>query len=102
MDAPEIWGWIPSLQHLCLKRCPWILQDFVILGYKQLGEESIRGCNGGEGQLFSDTHTVLLSPSFSHKMLPRETSFQWERWLSTFIFSSSLFSGVPTQRLLIY
>lgn len=61
MDAPEIWGWIPSLQHLCLKRCPWILRDFVILGYKQLGDESIWGCNGGEGQLFSDTHGAVIS-----------------------------------------
>lgn len=65
-DALEMWGWIPSLQHLCLKRCSWILWDFVILGYNQLGDEGIQGC---EGQLFPDTHRALIS-----KLIPENAS----------------------------
>lgn len=101
MDAPEIWGWIPSLQHLCLKRCPWVLWDFVILGCKQLRDESIQGCLGVRVS-YSLSHTQPLSLSLSHQIPAREASSQWERWLSTFIYSSSLFLGAPTQKLLIY
>lgn len=79
-----------------------MLWDFVILGYKQLGDESIQGWQGVRVS-YSLTLTELLSPSLSHQMLPRESSSQWERWLlNPFIFSSSLFFGAPTQTLLIY